>query len=185
MIDLTALEVAKQCSNNYYANPESADWDKYIENIITAYLSALGVEPVAWLIEHPSEGKEVELARYGSLPITSGDEADGYTALPLYAAPAKPGMVADYFGSLVEKSRASAEKASRKFPQPNYVALKIAEEAGEVVRGCVHYAEGRMGWAEVESEIVQLLAMLIRLVTEGDQINGVTPPAMLAAAKEA
>jgi hypothetical protein len=94
-------------------------------------------------------------------------------------------MVADYFGSLVEKSRASAEKASRKFPQPNYVALKIAEEAGEVVRGCVHYAEGRMGWAEVESEIVQLLAMLIRLVTEGDQINGVTPPAMLAAAKEA
>lgn len=87
----------------------------------------------------------------------------------------------DYFGQLVIRARAAAEKAARKFPQPNYVTLKIAEEAGEVVRGCVHYAEKRMDWSEVEGEIVQLLAMLIRLVTEGDQINGVTPPAMLAA----
>lgn len=101
----------------------------------------------------------------------------------LYAAPpaAEP-VKADYFGGLVERARNAAEKASRKFPQPNYVTLKIAEEAGEVVRGCVHYAENRMEWSEVEGEIVQLLAMLIRLVTEGDQINGVTPPAMLAAA---
>jgi NTP pyrophosphatase (non-canonical NTP hydrolase) len=90
----------------------------------------------------------------------------------------------DYFDQLVIRARAAAEKAARKFPQPNYVTLKIAEEAGEVVRGCVHYAEKRMDWSEVEGEIVQLLAMLIRLVTEGDQINGVTPPAMLEAAKE-
>lgn len=82
----------------------------------------------------------------------------------------------DYFGSLVTRARAAAAKASVKFPQPNYVTLKIAEEAGEVVRGAVHYAEGRMDWSEVEGEIVQLLAMLIRFVTEGDQINGVTPP---------
>ncbi|WP_333609718.1 hypothetical protein [Pantoea piersonii] len=33
-----------------------------------------------------------------------------------------------------------------------------------------------MAWDEVEGEIVQLLAMLIRLVTEGDQVNGITPP---------
>ena len=85
-----------------------------------------------------------------------------------------------YFGSLVVLARASAEKASRKFPQPNYVTLKIAEEAGEVVRGAVHYAEGRMEWSEVEGEIVQLLAMLIRFVTEGDHVNGIIPPADLA-----
>lgn len=95
-------------------------------------------------------------------------------ALTAYEA-AKGGGV-DYFGSLVEKARAAAAKASIKFPQPNYVTLKIAEEAGEVVRGAVHYAENRMEWSEVEGEIVQLLAMLIRFVTEGDQINGVTPP---------
>lgn len=87
----------------------------------------------------------------------------------------------DYFGSLVEKSRLSAQKACVKFPQPNYVTLKIAEEAGEVIRAAVHYAEGRMSWNEVEGEIVQLLAMLIRLVTEGDEINGVKPPDIRAA----
>ncbi|MHB1086121.1 MAG: hypothetical protein ACYCZ0_00030 [Minisyncoccota bacterium] len=83
---------------------------------------------------------------------------------------------ADYFGQLVLRARIAAAKATAKFPQPNYITLKIAEEAGEVVRGAVHYAEGRMEWTEVEGEIVQLLAMLIRFVTEGDQINGVTPP---------
>lgn len=91
-------------------------------------------------------------------------------------------IVEDYFGSLVAMARRSAYKASVKFPQPNYVTLKIAEEAGEVVRGAVHYAEGRMEWSEVEGEIIQLLAMLIRFVTEGDEVNGIKPPAALAPA---
>ena len=96
-------------------------------------------------------------------------------------SPDVAGLVeADYFASLVIQARLVAARASAKFPQPNYVTLKIAEEAGEVVRGAVHYAEGRMEWSEVEGEIVQLLAMLMRFVTEGDQINGVTPPAALS-----
>lgn len=91
-------------------------------------------------------------------------------------APVSMVVPEDYFSSLVSKARPAAEKAMRKFPQPNYVLLKVAEEAGEVVQAGVHYAERRMSWEQVEGEIVQLLAMLIRLVTEGDQINGVTPP---------
>ncbi|HBR4970785.1 TPA: ead/Ea22-like family protein [Klebsiella pneumoniae] len=87
----------------------------------------------------------------------------------------------DYFASLVAMARVSADKAMRKFPQPNYVLLKVAEEAGEVVQAGVHYAESRMEWKQVEGEIVQLLAMLIRLVTEGDEVNGVKPPASCAA----
>ncbi len=88
----------------------------------------------------------------------------------------------DYFSVLVAMARKSADKAMRKFPQPNYVLLKVAEEAGEVVQAGVHYAENRMTWEEVEGEIIQLLAMLIRLVTEGDQINGITPPQSVCAA---
>ena len=87
----------------------------------------------------------------------------------------------DCFASLVAMARVSADKAIRKFPQPNYVLLKVAEEAGEVVQAGVHYAENRMEWGKVEGEIVQLLAMLIRLVTEGDQVNGITPPALCSA----
>ncbi|MCA0402046.1 MAG: hypothetical protein LCH38_14680 [Proteobacteria bacterium] len=84
--------------------------------------------------------------------------------------------VAHPIDAIVDRAKTAAAKASARFPQPNYIALKVAEEAGEVVRGCVHFAEGRMTWEEVEGEIVQLIAMLIRLVTEGDEINGVYPP---------
>lgn len=81
-----------------------------------------------------------------------------------------------YFRGLVDKAEVAADKAMYKFPQPNYVLLKVAEEAGEVVQAGVHYAEGRMTWDELEGELVQLLAMCIRLVKEGDHVNGVYPP---------
>ena len=97
-----------------------------------------------------------------------------YTAAP--PAPSSP----DYFGELVRKARKSAEKAMIKFPQPNYVLLKVAEEAGEVVQAGVHYAEGRETWEALEGEVVQTIAMLYRLVTEGDQVNGVIPPNPIA-----
>lgn len=117
------------------------------------------------------------------------DDVDAFLDAPpppslTYADGLEEAVAGDYFGGLVEKARTAAAKASTKFPQPNYVTLKIAEEAGEVVRGAVHYAEGRMEWAEVEGEIVQLLAMLIRFVTEGDQVNGITPPAAAIRARK-
>ncbi|RMN18569.1 hypothetical protein ALQ63_02888 [Serratia plymuthica] len=95
----------------------------------------------------------------------------------------------DYFGTLVKKARSAADKAMRKFPQPNYVLNKVAEESGEVIKAVIHYTEGREEWANVEGEIIDNLAMLIRLVVEGDQVIGFTPPdscraAMLAAAPE-
>ncbi|WP_326928445.1 hypothetical protein [Citrobacter sp. RHBSTW-00053] len=114
------------------------------------------------------------------------DEASPEAVLALLdeleAAEKRIAEQSDYFSALVAAARKSADKAMRKYPQPNYVLLKVAEEAGEVVRAGVHYAENRMTWDEVEGEIVQLLAMLIRLVTEGDQINGVTPPQSVRAA---
>ena len=171
-----------------------------------ASTSASEAEPVAVTIDRealrkriendPDEGEigagfemftpeaEVALERmaFAALPRWARDELTALRAAATLPTPASDDQVeADYFRSLVERARAAAAKASVKFPQPNYVTLKIAEEAGEVVRGAVHYAENRMEWSEVEGEIVQLLAMLIRFVTEGDQINGVIPPAALAA----
>jgi len=37
--------------------------------------------------------------------------------------------------------------------------LKVAEEAGEVIKAAVHYAEGRETWEKVEDEAVQAIAM--------------------------
>lgn len=82
----------------------------------------------------------------------------------------------DYFASLVTAARARAEKAMRKFPQPNYVLNKVAEESGEVIKAVIHYTEGRETWQNVETEIIDNLAMLIRLVAEGDGVIGFTPP---------
>ena len=51
--------------------------------------------------------------------------------------------------------------------------LKVAEETGEVVKACVHFAEGRETRENVEGEMRQAIAMLYRLWVEGDEVNGV------------
>lgn len=89
----------------------------------------------------------------------------------------------DYFSSLVSAARLRADKAMRKFPQPNYVLNKVAEESGEVIKEVIHYTEGRGDWNKVEYELIDNLAMLIRLVTEGDQVIGFTPPDVCRDAK--
>lgn len=88
----------------------------------------------------------------------------------------------DYFASLVAAARVRADKAISKFPQPNYVLNKVAEESGEVIKAVIHYTEGREEWSNVEAEIIDNLAMLLRLVKEGDQVIGFTPPVSCRAA---
>jgi phosphoribosyl-ATP pyrophosphohydrolase len=68
-----------------------------------------------------------------------------------------------------------AIRAMQKFPQPNYVISKVAEEAGEVVKAAIHCAEGRETKENVHGEIKQAIAMLIRLYIEGDQVHGLPP----------
>lgn len=84
--------------------------------------------------------------------------------------------VQDYFSLLVSAARVRADKAMRKYPLPNYVLNKVSEENGEVIKAVIHYTEGREEWSNVESEIIDNLAMLLRLVIEGDQVIGFTPP---------
>ena len=72
----------------------------------------------------------------------------------------------------------AAEKAMLKFPQPNYVISKWAEETGEVTKDLIHVAEGRQTFEKLRGEIVQSLAMLHRLLVEGDQVHGLPPIAL-------
>lgn len=68
-----------------------------------------------------------------------------------------------------------AEKAMQKFPQPNYVISKFAEESGEVVKAAIHCAENRETKENLRGEMKQTIAMLYRLWVEGDEIHGLTP----------
>jgi hypothetical protein len=79
------------------------------------------------------------------------------------------------FIALVTQASEEADRAMGKFPQPNYVISKVAEEAGEVVKAAIHCAEGRESIEELRGEMVQLLAMLYRLWMEGDQVHGLPP----------
>lgn len=81
----------------------------------------------------------------------------------------------DPLDDLLVEARAEAEIAMQKFPQPNYVISKVAEEAGEVVKAAIHCAEGRETAENVRGEIKQAIAMLIRLYIEGDQVHGLPP----------
>jgi phosphoribosyl-ATP pyrophosphohydrolase len=87
------------------------------------------------------------------------------------------------FGVLVASAYAEADKAMRKFPQPNYVISKVAEEAGEVVKAAIHCAENRETADNVAGEMKQLIAMLYRLWVEGDQVHGLPPVAAIRALK--
>lgn len=79
------------------------------------------------------------------------------------------------FDCLILDAMAEAMRAMRKFPQPNYVISKIAEEAGEVVKAAIHCAEGRETAENLRSEMKQLIAMIYRLWAEGDQVHGLPP----------
>jgi hypothetical protein len=81
----------------------------------------------------------------------------------------------DDFAALIASAREEAARAMRKFPQPNYVISKIAEEAGEVVKAAIHCAEGRETAEALRGEMRQLIAMLYRLWVEGDGVHGLPP----------
>lgn len=81
----------------------------------------------------------------------------------------------DGFAELVSEALMEASRAMVKFPQPNYVITKIAEEAGEVVKDAIHCAEGRQTVENLRGEMRQLIAMLYRLWVEGDQVHGLPP----------
>ncbi|HGL6326687.1 TPA: hypothetical protein ACKFQ2_000634 [Citrobacter amalonaticus] len=146
-------------------------------------LASLTAEPVAWTDEQ--ELRDVENSGSGYLftvnPITQ--YADPFRVIKLFTVPPAPVVPDDYFSSLVDAARIRADKAMLKFPQPNYILNKVAEESGEVIKEVIHYTEGRGDWNKVEYELIDNLAMLIRLVTEGDQVIGFTPPDVCRCAK--
>jgi uncharacterized protein len=100
------------------------------------------------------------------IPGIEGDQASPQT---------RPVTVQDSFSDLIKLARAEAVNAMAYFPQPNYVLLKVAEEAGEVVKAAVHFGEGRDTREHVQAEMLQAIAMLYRLWVEGDEVNGVPP----------
>lgn len=78
-----------------------------------------------------------------------------------------------YLQNIALRGILRATSAMDKFPQPNYCLLKVAEEAGEVVKAGVHLAEGRdFSHDDLEGEVIDTIAMMFRVLLEGDQVIG-------------
>ncbi|OZP72385.1 hypothetical protein CIG23_17545 [Raoultella planticola] len=152
-----------------------------LKRVARMALAAMDSEPNRNpVLAYADSYRDMEKQGVESVPIWSVITDLERNIAPLYrhAQPAPD----DYFGSLVSAARLRADKAMRKYPQPNYVLNKVAEESGEVIKAVIHYHEGREEWASVEAELIDNLAMLIRLVVEGDQVIGFTPPEVCRAA---
>lgn len=118
-----------------------------------------------------------EMSVWQDQPSLNGDAVEYIRAdhEALEAALAEKLARADDFDTLITEARAEAGRAMQRFPQPNYVISKVAEEAGEVVKAAIHCAEDRESAREVRTEMKQLIAMLYRLWVEGDQVHGLPP----------
>lgn len=100
-------------------------------------------------------------------------EALGFCAVDRAAQ--DDGAAFESFTRLICEAIIEADRARKKFPQPNYVISKVAEEAGEVVKAAIHCAEGRESMQALRGEMRQLIAMLYRLWLEGDGVHGLPP----------
>ena len=159
-----------------FPESEKAQMDLELARIALASLEAevSGRNPV---LAYADSYRDMAKQGVESIPVWSVITDLERNIAPLYTTPPAPVSVPDdYFASLVAAARVRANKAMRKFPQPNYVLNKVAEESGEVIKAVIHFTEGREEWRNVEGEIIDNLAMLIRLVMEGDQVIGFTPP---------
>jgi hypothetical protein len=123
----------------------------------------------------------VEPAGFGRPAFTDEEAppADPYLDAPAPVDPVAEAARDNGFFALIVDGMAEADRAMRKFPQPNYVISKFAEEAGEVVKAAIHCAEGRETADNVRGEMRQVIAMMYRLWVEGDQVHG-----LLAIAQE-
>lgn len=78
---------------------------------------------------------------------------------------------------LMLAAEAEAERAKVLFPDPNHLTLALAEEAGEVIKAVLNLHNGKGTVKDVDKEIVQCIAMCIRLWLEGDPSVNLKPVA--------
>lgn len=153
------------------------------ELVAAAYLDAARV-PTSFLVGDPLNGIPFRspMAHEVAGAIKDRTPDDARAALTAYGERMKAegareaqlrrlGPIAELLPDAVR----AAEKAMVRYPQPNYVISKWAEETGEVTKDLIHVAEGRQTFEKLRGEIVQSLAMLHRLLVEGDQIHGLPP----------
>lgn len=74
---------------------------------------------------------------------------------------------------LIISAKAEVARARVLFPKPDHLLHALSEEYGEVVKAALQICEGPGTYEQLDSEIIQLIAMCIRLHEEGDPVINV------------
>jgi NTP pyrophosphatase (non-canonical NTP hydrolase) len=77
--------------------------------------------------------------------------------------------------ALLKRANAEAERARKIFPEPHNLLLALVEEHGEVVKAALDIRQKAGSYVDLDKEIVQCMAMCIRLHEDGDPAVGVEP----------
>ena len=70
---------------------------------------------------------------------------------------------------------AEVERARFKFPCPDLLVTAFTEEFGEAIKAILDYRAGKGGITAVRTELIQTMAMCVRLLEEGDPIHNLPP----------
>jgi NTP pyrophosphatase (non-canonical NTP hydrolase) len=69
---------------------------------------------------------------------------------------------------ILKSAMAETNRARTLHPSPEHLTLALAEEAGEVTKAVLDFKAGKGTLAHVGTELIQTMAMCIRLYEEGD-----------------
>lgn len=77
--------------------------------------------------------------------------------------------------SWIDDVNAELERARKKFPKPDFLLTAFSEESGELVKSVLDNMFGKSTESDVYSEAIQVIAMAVRLIEEGDPIHKLNP----------
>ncbi len=75
----------------------------------------------------------------------------------------------------IDDVNAEVQRARSKFPKPDYLVTAFSEESGEFVKAVLDKMFGKATKDDVYSEAIQVIAMAVRLIEEGDPIHKLDP----------
>lgn len=139
-----------------------------IDEIVSNALAGIEEAEVAILARELLKTREAL-----ALALQARGVAEGRAALAdRRAVSGRPRWVADVSAEL--------DRARTKFPKPDLLTTAFAEEAGELVKAILDGYNGKS--SDVYGEAIQAIAMVVRLIEEGDPVHRLTPRVVISGA---
>lgn len=75
----------------------------------------------------------------------------------------------------IEEVKEELVRARARYPNPNLLTTAMAEESGEAIKAILDHMSHKGCLTQVKHELIQTIAMCVRLLEEGDPIHKLPP----------